>query len=126
LPQELGCGSSMRCWRRLRDWLARDGDFNWQSLRRLDDELNAPSFFRWRSLVRPSVPGLPIEDNHLLERRALCVGGSNGRRHYQPVLGNGIRTVADDGAILLPDGLERELPRVFQRCLGIDEQEAVG
>jgi len=45
LPQELGCGSGMTCWRRLRDWqhegiwdllhfallnwLARDGDIDW-------------------------------------------------------------------------------------------------
>jgi transposase len=45
LPQELGCGSGMTCWRRLRDWqedgiwqlihfvlldwLARDGQIDW-------------------------------------------------------------------------------------------------
>src|SRR6202050_3218822 len=37
LPQELGCGSGMTCWRRLRDWqeagirhwLARCGEINW-------------------------------------------------------------------------------------------------
>ena len=45
LPKELGCGSGMTCWRRLRDWqqdgvwdlihfallnwLARDGDIDW-------------------------------------------------------------------------------------------------
>jgi transposase len=45
LPQELGCGSGMTCWRRLRDWqgaglwdlmhfallnwLARNGDLEW-------------------------------------------------------------------------------------------------
>jgi transposase len=45
LPQELGCGSGMTCWRRLRDWqeagiwqlihfslldwLARDGEIDW-------------------------------------------------------------------------------------------------
>ena len=45
LPKELGCGSRMTCWRRLRDWqqegiwdlmhftllswLARDGDIDW-------------------------------------------------------------------------------------------------
>jgi len=45
LPQELGCGSGMTCWRRLRDWqehgiwdlmhvallswLSREGDIDW-------------------------------------------------------------------------------------------------
>jgi transposase len=81
LPQELGCGSGMTCWRRLRDWqqagvwdlihfalldwLARDDQHEaflslgcavlcWQSLRRdLEDRLTGWPFHR-----RPS-PGLP-------------------------------------------------------------------
>jgi len=28
LPLEMGCGSGMTCWRRLRDWRVHDGDLD--------------------------------------------------------------------------------------------------
>jgi transposase len=39
LPVEMGCGSGMTCWRRLRDWQAAGvwGDLHQELLRRLDD-----------------------------------------------------------------------------------------
>jgi transposase len=39
LPVEMGCGSGMTCWRRLRDWQAAGvwGDLHREVLRRLDD-----------------------------------------------------------------------------------------
>ena len=35
LPQELGCGSGMTCWRRLRDW-QEQGSGNWSIFAVLD------------------------------------------------------------------------------------------
>ncbi len=46
LPQELGCGSGMTCWRRLRDW-QRAGV--WHELHRvLLDKLGAADRIDWR------------------------------------------------------------------------------
>ena len=56
LPQELGCGSGMTCWRRLRDW--QDGGV-WQKLHRvLLDRLGAADAIDWSraSLDSGSVP----------------------------------------------------------------------
>lgn len=45
LPQEMGCGSGMTCWRRLRDW--QDAGV-WERLRRLLlDELGAADQIDW-------------------------------------------------------------------------------
>src|SRR5438105_2316081 len=56
LPQELGCGSGMTCWRRLRDW-ARAGV--WDRLhRRLLDTLGEADQIDWTraALDSASVP----------------------------------------------------------------------
>jgi len=45
LPQELGCGSGMTCWRRLRDWQAAGV---WERLHRvLLDELGRADQIAW-------------------------------------------------------------------------------
>jgi transposase len=49
LPQEMGCGSGMSCWRRLRDW-QRAGV--WRKLHRiLLDRLNAADKIDWSRAV---------------------------------------------------------------------------
>jgi transposase len=49
LPQEMGCGSGMTCWRRLRDW-QRAGV--WRRLHRvLLDRLNAQGKIDWSRAV---------------------------------------------------------------------------
>src|SRR6476620_11996453 len=56
LPQEMGCGSGMTCWRRLRDW-ARAGV--WSRLHRvLLDRLGMASQIDWRraALDSASIP----------------------------------------------------------------------
>lgn len=54
LPQELGCGSSMTCWRRLRDWSAAGV---WlYVLAHLHQELGLKDRINWhRALVDSSV-----------------------------------------------------------------------
>jgi transposase len=56
LPQELGCGSGMTCWRRLRDWQA---DGVWEQLHRaLPDRLGEADQIDWERacLDSASVP----------------------------------------------------------------------
>ena len=56
LPQELGCGSGMTCWRRLRDWQAAGV---WERLHRvLLDRLGAADRIDWSraSLDSASIP----------------------------------------------------------------------
>ena len=56
LPQEMGCGSGMTCWRRLRDWQQAGV---WQRLHRvLLDRLGAADLIHWgrASLDSASVP----------------------------------------------------------------------
>ena len=49
LPQELGCGSGMTCWRRLRDWQAAGV---WEKVHRtLLDRLRAADQIDWRRAV---------------------------------------------------------------------------
>ncbi len=49
LPQEMGCGSGMTCWRRLRDWQAAGV---WDHLhRRLLDQLRAADRIDWSRAV---------------------------------------------------------------------------
>src|SRR5215208_4375092 len=61
LPQEMGCGSGMTCWRRLRDWHAADV---WHRLHRvLLDHLGEADQIDWTRAAlstgpgRPSIPG---------------------------------------------------------------------
>jgi len=56
LPQEMGCGSGMTCWRRLRDWRSAGV---WEALHRtLLDRLGGADRIDWSraSLDRASVP----------------------------------------------------------------------
>src|SRR5512139_2993997 len=54
LPQELGCGSGMTCWRRLRDWQAAGG---WQRLHEaLLAKLRAADQIDWSRAVVDSSP----------------------------------------------------------------------
>jgi transposase len=49
LPQEMGCGSGMTCWRRLRDWQAAGA---WEHIRRrLLNELRAADQIDWSRAV---------------------------------------------------------------------------
>jgi transposase len=49
LPQEMGCGSGMTCWRRLRDWQAAGA---WEHIRRrLLNELRAADKIDWSRAV---------------------------------------------------------------------------
>jgi transposase len=49
LPREMGCGSGMTCWRRLRDWHRRGV---WKDLHRvLRDRLNAADKIDWSRAV---------------------------------------------------------------------------
>jgi transposase len=49
LPQEMGCGSGMTCWRRLRDWQAAGA---WERIRRrLLNELRAADRIDWSRAV---------------------------------------------------------------------------
>jgi len=49
LPREMGCGSGMTCWRRLRDWHAAGA---WERLRRmLLNELRAADKIDWSRAV---------------------------------------------------------------------------
>ena len=51
LPLEMGCGSGMTCWRRLRDWQAAGV---WQQLHEiLLAELNAADKIDWSTLKAP-------------------------------------------------------------------------
>ena len=66
LPPEMGCGSGMTCWRRLRDW-RRAGV--WKRLHRvLMDKLNAADKIDWSRAV--------IDSSHV---RALKGGPKRGR-----------------------------------------------
>jgi transposase len=75
LPQELGCGSGMTCWRRLRDW--QDAGI-WDRLhRRLLDELGAADQIDWERacLDSASVPAKkgaprPVRTRRIAANRA--------------------------------------------------------
>ena len=75
LPQELGCGSGMTCWRRVRDW-QRAGV--WDRLHRLLlDQLGAHGAIDWRrvSVDSSSVPAkkgasLPAPTRRIVANRA--------------------------------------------------------
>src|SRR5687767_7636759 len=58
LPREMGCGSGMTCWRRLRDW-ERAGV--WRRLHRvLLDRLNAAGKIDWSRAVIDSASVRPV------------------------------------------------------------------
>jgi len=70
LPPEMGCGSGVTCWRRLRDWQAAGV---WARLhRRLLSRLAACGRVDWSraSLDSAVVPGVPAPVRHRLPHRA--------------------------------------------------------
>jgi transposase len=74
LPQEMGCGSGMTCWRRLKEWHEAGV---WEELhQRLLDRLGEPDQIDWvrASLDSASVaaPGVkrPVRIRQIRERRA--------------------------------------------------------
>ena len=75
LPQELGCGSGMTCWRRLRDWQEAGV---WRKLHRvLLDRLGAADAIDWSraSLDSASIPakkgaGKPARIQQIAAKRA--------------------------------------------------------
>lgn len=90
LPHELGCGSGMTCWRRLRDWQAAGV---WDRLHRaLLDELGAAGAIDWEracidSASIPAKKGVrrPDPTRRIAANRApsamLCLTGA-GRRSW--------------------------------------------
>ena len=65
LPQELGCGSGMTCWRRLRDW--HDGGVWHRIHRKLLDKLGQADRIDWSraaldSRTLPAKRGAPAPD----------------------------------------------------------------
>ena len=73
LPAEMGCGSGMSCWRRLRDWHEAGV---WAELHRvLLERLHSAGQIDWRRAALDSA----------WEYRNFCVGG-----HTLPVRGGGL------------------------------------
>ena len=71
LPQELGCGSGMTCWRRLREWQATGV---WQRLHQaLLDRLGAAGKIDWRraSADSATIPAKGVKKG----RHARCTSG---------------------------------------------------
>jgi transposase len=90
LPQEMGCGSGMTCWRRLRDWQAAGV---WRQLhRRLLDRLGAQDAIDWSraSVDSASVPAKkgarkPARIRQIAAKRARsAMLWSNGRASRSP------------------------------------------
>ena len=79
LPQEMGCGSGMTCWRRLRDW-QRAGV--WRRLHQvLLDRLNARGKIDWSRAV---VDSTSIRALHAEGKNGPEPGGSKEKRHQAP------------------------------------------
>ena len=101
LPQEMGCGCGMSCWRRLRDWHEAGVWFrlHQELLRRLDDGEKIDwsraavdtSFARARGGVQGSGPN-PTDR------------GRPGVKHHLLVDGNGIPLAGDVTGANTPDG----------------------
>lgn len=69
LPQEMGCGSGMTCWRRLRDW--QEAGVWWELHRVLLDHLGAAGRIDWS---RASI------DSSTVPAKGLKKGGHRPRR----------------------------------------------
>lgn len=78
LPTEMGCGSGMTCWRRLRDWQAAGV---WARLHRvLLERLHGADKLDWRraSLDSASVPAKGGERRPARTRRTAASQGPSG------------------------------------------------
>jgi len=88
LPQELGCGSGVTCWRRLRDW-QRDGV--WDRLHRaLLDRLGEADKIDWR---RASVDAASVPAKRGAKRwdRTRPIAARRGPSATSPPTGGGFR-----------------------------------
>ncbi len=93
LPRELGCGSGVTCWRRLRDWQA---DGVWDRLHRaLLDRLGAADKIDWR---RVSVDAASVPAKRGARRwdrtrpiAAKAAGAPTGRCATSPLTDGGFR-----------------------------------
>lgn len=75
LPQELGCGSGMTCWRRLRDW-TQAGVWLWV-LAHLHQDLGLKDRIDWeRALVDSSL--VPAKKGVLVPDPTLVIGAAPG------------------------------------------------
>ncbi|OAH36854.1 transposase [Methylorubrum populi] len=76
LPAEMGCGSGMSCWRRLRDWQAADV---WTRLHQvLLERLHAAGEIDWRRASLDSA-SVPAKKGGLPPARTRRTGVSRGR-----------------------------------------------
>src|SRR5215217_2852807 len=68
LPQEMGCGSGMTCWRRLRDW--QEAGVWWELHRVLLDRLGAAGRIDWSraSIDSSTVPAKGLKRGGLRPR----------------------------------------------------------
>src|SRR5215213_10476654 len=92
LPQELGCGSGMTCWRRLRDWQEAGV---WYALHRaLLDRLGEADRIDWSrvSVDSTTIPAKGVEKGGRLPRpwgRTPPTAANQGRRTTSRVTGRG-------------------------------------
>src|SRR4051794_28393637 len=97
LPQELGCGSGMTCWRRLRDWQAGGG---WYELHRaLLDRLGEADRIDWSrvSVDSTTIPAKGVKKGGCLPRRwgrTRPTGANQGRRTTSRAIGRASRSSA--------------------------------
>ena len=86
LPQEMGCGSGMTCWRRLRDWeLAGVWDSVWQDLL---DELGTADAIDWSAAAVDSCSTRALFGGRR-PARILQIVGKNGSKRHLITDGNG-------------------------------------
>ena len=76
LPREMGCGSGMSCWRRLRDWQAAGV---WAALHRaLLERLHGAGQIDWRRAALDSA-SVPAKRGARLSARTRRIGASRAR-----------------------------------------------
>jgi len=105
LPREMGCGSGMTCWRRLRDWQAAGV---WAAIhRKLLDRLGGADRIDWSraSVDSASVPA-PAGGEHTGPNPT--DRGKSGAKHHLLVDGRGTPLAAEQTAANAPDGAALE------------------
>lgn len=87
LPQEMGCGSGMSCWRRLRDWQAAGV---WERVwRLLLDELGLAGEFDWSKAIFDSCLVRAVFGGRRLARIPPRDRGKNGSTRHVAADGKG-------------------------------------
>ena len=113
LPQEMGCGSGMTCWRRLQQWHQAGA---WQNIQNaLMAELREADRIDWSRAARDGVVRILVESE------------ANGQRTYQTVeahAGSGFQDAGDSPSRQLEEyqeerltGYEDALPGQYQEAL---------